>query len=82
MLHSTMILNPVETTMMIGKKETFLAYYLACTSAIEENNSVFHTTMIDRINIIDSDIHTHLLHLFLVVLQQHRNPHSLVGFYL
>ena len=69
MLHRAVFLDVVVTTMMVGEQQALIADNLTSAAATKEHNGVFQAAVIDAVDVLSSDFHAHLLHLFFVVLQ-------------
>ncbi len=61
------------------KQQALVADDFSRAAAAKEHDGVFQAAVVDAVNVISGDFHAHLLHLFLVVLQQHGNPHAFAG---
>ena len=78
-LHRAVFLDVVVAAMVVGEQQALVADELARAAAAKEHDGVFQATVINTVNVVGSDAHAHLLHLFLVVLQQHGDPHAFAG---
>ena len=79
MFHRAMLLNVVIAAVVVGEQQAVVADNLARAAATEEHDGIFQAAVVDAINVVGSDAHAHLLHLFLVLLEEHRDPHPLSG---
>ena len=79
MLHRAVLLDVVVAAVVVGKQQAVVADNLARAATSKEYNGIFETAVVDGIDVVGSDAHAHLLHLFLVILEEHRDPHALSG---
>ena len=79
MLHRAVFLDVVVAAVVVGKQQALVADDLSRAAATKEHDGILEAAMVDAVNVLSGDLHAHLLHFLLVVLQQHGNPHALAG---
>ena len=77
--YRTVLLNVIVAAMMVGEQQAIVADDFTCASAAEEYDGILQATVVDAVDVISGDFHAHFLHLFLVVLKQHGDPHAFTG---
>ena len=75
-LHRAVFLYVVIAAVVVGEQQALVADDFAGAAAAKEDDGVFQAAVVDAVDVVSGDFYAHLLHLFLVVLQQHGNPHA------
>ncbi len=66
--------------MMIGDDQPLIRNQLSGATSVKDHDGIFHTCLIDAVDVFGGQFKAHFLHLFDVVfLQKQRNPHAFFG---
>ena len=78
-LDGTVAHDVAVAAVVVGEEQPFLADEFTGAAATEEEDGVLEGGVVDVVDILSADVHAGLLHGGLVALEEHRNPHTLVG---
>ncbi len=80
MLHCRMVLYGTVSAMVVGQQQSVRRHQLGGTSTIEQNDSIFHRGLIDRIDIVGREVKPLGSHVGYTSSYERGKPHSLIGY--